>query len=279
MKAVNLLPSDYRRTRSTGLTGVRGPGYAILGGLALILGLVTVYVVIGNSVSSQQSKLAALRQQVPQVQAMAAKLAPYAQFQALAQQRAQTVMQIASGRFDWAASMSDLAKVVPANTSLQSLSATSGTGTGTGPAVGGGSGIRGALPNPAFELRGCTASQDDVARLMSRLRLMNGVVRVTLSNASKQGSGAGSTPGAPSATAGGSGSSCAGTASSFDLVVFFTGPAGAAPSSASATSTAPATATPTGTPPSATPTGTPPSAATPARPPATQASTATGSHP
>jgi Tfp pilus assembly protein PilN len=230
MRAVNLLPGDYRRVKGTAASGLRGPGYVVLGLLALAVGLVTIYVVTSNSVTDQKSKLASVQRQLPVVQALASQLGPYSQFASLAQARAQTVSQIASGRFDWAATMDDLAKVVPANTSLQSLSATAGTGSSSGSTTAA-SGIRGALPNPAFELRGCTASQDDVARLMSRLRLMNGVVRVTLSNASKQGAAAaaGAPAPAPSSGASGTGASCPRAASSFDLVVFFTGPPAGTP--------------------------------------------------
>jgi Tfp pilus assembly protein PilN len=245
MRAVNLLPGDYKRAKGAGTGSLRGPGSAIVGLLALAVGLVTIYVVTTNSVTDQKSKLASLQRQVPAVQAMSAELTPYTAFAGLAQQRAQTVSTIASGRFDWAASMDDLAKVVPANTSLQSLSATAGTGTTAGaataasPATTGGSGVRGALPNPAFELRGCTGSQDDVARLMSRLRLMNGVLRVTLGNATKQAAATAGSTGAPAPSSGAAGSaagSCPTNGSSFDLVVFFNGaqPAGGSTASASA---------------------------------------------
>jgi Tfp pilus assembly protein PilN len=247
MRAVNLLPGDYRRGKRGGGAGLSGPAYVIVGVLTLALGLVTLYVVTTNSVNSQKSKLTAIRQQIPQVQALAAQLGPYSQFASLAQQRAQTVRQIAATRFDWAASMSDLSKVVPANTSLQSLNATMGTGSAGGSASssssGAGassSGLRQALPDPAFELRGCTASQDDVARLMSRLRLMNGVVRVTLSNASKQGTGgaAGATGGGASSSSSGATATC--TGSNFDLVVFFTGPPATGGASSGQSSAAPA---------------------------------------
>ena len=269
MRAVNLLPPDHRRTKGAAGMSLRGPAVVVVGALALALGLVTVYVVTNNSVADQKSKLAVLQQQVPQVQAMAARLGAYTQFTTLAQQRAQTVRQIAATRFDWAASMSDLAKVVPANTSLQALSATAGTSSpgGAGSAAGSAgtsNGIRTALPNPAFDLRGCTGSQDDVARLMSRLRLMNGVVRVTLSTAAKQGStgqGSGATvSSASTASSSLAGGKCPGNSSGFDIVVFFTGPSGSAPSGSAPSGSAPSASAPStgAAPSSAPPPGTPP---------------------
>ena len=47
--------------------------------------------------------------------------------------------------------------------------------------AGGGSGVRGAIAAPAMELVGCTKSQRQVATLLSRLRSVDGVTRVTLS--------------------------------------------------------------------------------------------------
>jgi hypothetical protein len=116
-------------------------------------------------------------------------------------------------------------------------------------------------------MKGCTATQDDVARLMSRLRLINGVTRVTLADSLKQDSAqGGSTVASTPASGSGSGAvGCGANAPSFDLVVFFqplpgagtglagaTGPGGptapaasSASSSTSTTSSTPAAAAPT----------------------------------
>ncbi len=152
--------------------------------------------------------------------------------------------QLAATRFDWYDALSDLAKVVPANTSLQSLFASVAPGTGTGASTGsgagtGGSGIasslRSAISAPAFELVGCTATQDDVARLMSRLRLINGVTRVTLGDSQKPDTAQ------PATSVSGSGSSagCQANAPTFNLVVFFQPLPGAA--AAGGTTATPAT--------------------------------------
>ena len=52
-------------------------------------------------------------------QAAAARLTNYVNFTKLAANRDATVRQIATQRFDWNAALSDLSKVVPANTSLR----------------------------------------------------------------------------------------------------------------------------------------------------------------
>jgi Tfp pilus assembly protein PilN len=264
VKAVNLLPSGTSRVRGGGLSlGQLGPVHFVLAALAVVLAYVTVYVLTNNTISQRKSQIAALHQQLDQEQAVIARFNAYRQFEKLAQARDQTVRQIASSRFDWHGALSDLSKVMPANASLQGLLATvapgasvSGPGGSTGGASLSTSGLRGAIAAPAFELRGCTATQDDVARLISRLRLIDGVQRVTLADSTKAAGqpaagGANSTVGSAPGSGG-----CSGTGPAFDLVVFFqpipgalavTGtaaaPVGATPSSA----TSAATSTSTGT--------------------------------
>jgi Tfp pilus assembly protein PilN len=261
MKAVNLIPDDARHAGKASAVGVPGPAYAVIGLLAVAVAFVSIYVLTTNTISERKAKLANLQQQVAQQQLLAARLANYSKFAQLVRARAATVREIAATRFDWHATLSDLSKVVPADTSLQSLVGTVAPGAsvnGAGGSVGGSGAstgaLRGAIAAPAFELRGCTQTQDDVARLLSRLRLINGVTRVTLADSQKQegaqggpplssAGGSSSVAGGPSASAG-----CGGNTPSFDLVVFF-GPLPQAPST-SAISAGPqqvsSTATPTG---------------------------------
>jgi Tfp pilus assembly protein PilN len=216
MRAVNLIPADSRGRSSRGSsTGMQVPVYVLLGFLAAALALVTVYVLTNNTIADRTAQLTNLKTQVAQEQAEAARLGEFTKFSQLAQTRIETVRSIAAARFDWHGALSDLSKVVPANTTLQSLTGTVVPGASTSGGGGGGTGgLRGALPGPAFELAGCTANQDDVARLMSELRLINGVTRVTLSNSQVSSTATGS-------TAAGGTQTCAKNAANFDLVVFF----------------------------------------------------------
>lgn len=211
MRAVNLIPREARRGGVTPSLGKLGAPHAVIGLLVVVLAFVTVYVLASNTVSSRKSQLASVQQQVSRMRAEVTNLQKYQQFEKLAQDRAQTVRQIAATRFDWHGALSNLSKVVPSNTSLQSLVATispntSGAGSGAGPA----GSVRGDIDAPAFELKGCTASQDEVAQLMSRLRLIDGVTRVTLEDSTKPG---GANSSAPTQGA------CSGP--TFDMVVFF----------------------------------------------------------
>ena len=239
MRAVNLIPSDARRGGVSPSLGRLGASHVLIALLAIAVGYVSFYVLTNNKISQRKTQLASLQQQVTREKAAVARLDRYQKFEKLAQAREQTVRQIASSRFDWHGALEDLSKVVPSNTTLQSLSATvSPTSGSAGGSTGSAGGIRGAIDAPAFEMTGCTGSQDEVAQLMSRLRLINGVTRVTLGNSTKPATGSAS----PTSSTG-SAHSCSG-GPSFDMVVFFqplanplptTGASGAAPSTAAAT--------------------------------------------
>jgi Tfp pilus assembly protein PilN len=216
MRAVNLIPADSRGRSRGPSTGMQVPVYVLLGFLAAAVALVTVYVLTNNAITSRTATLNNLKTQVAQEQAAANRLGQFSKFSQLAQTRIGTVRSIAAARFDWHTALVDLSKVVPANTTLQSIVGTVVPGASAG--GGSSSSLRGDIAAPAFELTGCTANQDDVARLMSRLRLIDGVTRVSFSNSQESNS-----PAASGGASGGSGSqTCVANAPNFDLTVFFT---------------------------------------------------------
>jgi Tfp pilus assembly protein PilN len=217
MRSVNLLPKEARRGGAPSFSQL-GAAHLLIGLLVIALSVVTFAVLESNTISSRKAELANLKQQESALQSQIARLNTYTQFEKLAQARAATVRQLASTRFDWHAALSDLSKVVPANTSLQSLVATVAPGSSVSGGTGGGASgnVRGDINAPAFELKGCTGSQDDVARLMSRLRLINNVSRVTLEDSAKA-SGQSGTSVSSSSSSGG----CPTGGPTFDMVVFF----------------------------------------------------------
>jgi Tfp pilus assembly protein PilN len=197
--------------------------------LAIALAFVTVYVLTANRISDQRAKIGTLQAQASQAQSSAAHLAPYVQFAKLAQARAVTIRQIASTRFDWQAALGGLSRVVPANTSLQSL--TGGLaganvgGTTIAPAAPASGALTASVPGPSIALSGCSDSQDDVARLMSRLRLINGVTLVSLQTSAKS---ANAQSGAAVSSAGGTGGGCPAGSPAFALNIAFAAPASTA---------------------------------------------------
>lgn len=232
MKAVNLIPAESRKGGGA-VTSVQAASYGLVGVLAVALALITLYVMASNKVAARQAQLSALSSEVQQTRSEATGLQGYTAFDQLARTRVQTVEGIAATRFDWHAALADLSRVVPASTSLASLTATVAPGASAGgSAAGVGSGLRGDISAPAFELAGCSASQDDVARLMSRLRLIAGVTRVTLGDSQKSAAAAASAPASGSGGSAGSSQGCGANRPSFDLVVFFQPVAGAGPNGA-----------------------------------------------
>ena len=268
MKAINLLPPDLRGTPkgasskpSVAPEAPAGVGaYVVLGALAACVVALAAYVLTTNTVKDRQAKLEATTAQAAATTQRVAQLKPYADFQAMAETRIQTVKDLASSRFDWEQAMRDVSRVIPANVTLSSLSGSISTGTA------GGSTIRGAIAAPALELKGCTSGQKQVATLLSRLRNVDGVTRVSLGKSLKPAVSATGISTGSTTDASGCGK---GRPPAFELVAFFEGSevpasvqdvtvqaaAGATPPAAAGTAPADgASATPTPTP-TATPQG------------------------
>jgi Tfp pilus assembly protein PilN len=216
MRAVNLLTPELRSSQkgsgASRPSAVETPGgigaLVLLGALALVVAAVAGVVLSNNVIKERKATLAEVSAKNDATIKRAAELKPYADFQTLAQERAATVQALASARFDWEQSFRDLARALPSNVSVSQLKGTVGGG-----GSGGGSGLRSAIGAPAIELSGCTRSQPAVATLMSRLRNIQGVTRVTLSKSEKT-----SVVGA----AGGQANPCGnGSPPSFEVIVFF----------------------------------------------------------
>lgn len=185
MRAVNLIPSDV-----AGGSRASGGPLLLLGGLALLLVLVTVHVVAGNTIKERRSELASVQRERAVAQAEAEATRPYREFATLARARVETVRQLGSARFDWHRAFAGLATVIPDDVWLSSLTGTVTTGVSVaGGDSGGANSLRAAIPNPAIELSGCTVNHDSVVRLISRLRLLHDVQRVSLADSSKDGGG------------------------------------------------------------------------------------------
>jgi Tfp pilus assembly protein PilN len=215
VRAVNLIPADSRRNRGR-VSGISvGPAHYVLGALTVAIVLAVLTVLAGNTVSDRRARLATLRAQVAQATAQAGRLATYTRFEQLAQQRAETVREIAASRFNWDGALRSVSRVVPPGTSFQTLVASVAPGSSSSGT--GASGLRSDLSVPAFEIDGCTSSQDQVANLMTRLRRIDGVTRVALDSSAKSGT---ASSGANAATGGAGG--CAANSPAFALVVFFT---------------------------------------------------------
>jgi Tfp pilus assembly protein PilN len=190
MKAVNLIPEDQRRSAGSG-SGLAS--YIVLAVLALIVAMSAAYTIANRSIKDKREQLSSLQQQAQNYESKAQALASYTSFTALRDKRTETVRSLATSRFDWSATLHEVARTIPSDAWLTSLRGTVSPST----SVDGGSNdpLRSAYPGPALEIVGCTTSQDKVAAVISSLRRIDGVQRVSLSSSAKidntTGSGAG----------------------------------------------------------------------------------------
>jgi Tfp pilus assembly protein PilN len=262
MRAVNLIPSDDRKGAG-GAAGKSGGGaYIVLGVLGILVVMAGLWTMTSKSLKDKQAQVAQVSQQATAAEARAAALTSYTTFASLRAKRVDTVKQLAASRFDWSHSLHELARVLPANAWLSNVTGTTSPTATVAGGGGAGSSLRQALAVPALQITGCTTSQAAVAQMMARMRLIDGVQRVSLQDSTKP---------APSSTGGGSSGGACGDSTNypkFDVVVFYD--AQAVPStSASATTgaTTPAAATTPGT--AAPATATTPAAGTTATTPST----------
>jgi Tfp pilus assembly protein PilN len=265
MKAVNLIPGDDRG--GAVITAGRSGGgvfvvAALLAGLAL---LALLYGLADHQISHDSSEVTTLTARAQQAQVRAGELAPYTSFLQMREQRVQAVAALVGSRFDWAQAFHELGRVLPAGkVSLGSIEGTVGSIANATPAAsspgaaGGASGssVTSATPPgsiPTFKLTGCAVSQAEVALMLQRLRLIDGVNEVSLQS---------STQGAASA---GAGSGCEGGNPAFTAQVTFDAlPAVPTPSSSTTTSSTVAASTSATTPASAPVASAPTSSGTPA---------------
>jgi Tfp pilus assembly protein PilN len=218
MKAVNLLPNDLRGSSRSSAEKAAvhdepgGPGaFVVLGVLAFCLVALAGYVLTTNSVKERRADLDRVTAEAQAATQRAAQLKPYADFDALAEARVQTVRDLTASRFDWEQALRDISRAMPASVTLINLSGSVSS------QAGGSNALRGAIDSPAIELKGCANTQPSVALLMSRLRNVEGVTRVTLSKSIKPVDASAATN-----AAGGQAPLCRNPrAPQFELVIFF----------------------------------------------------------
>jgi Tfp pilus assembly protein PilN len=178
MKAVNLIPREARAKR--GALPSSGAGvYVLLGGLAAIVACAAVWAMADKQVADGEAQLQRVTAQASAAQARVGAGAAFVAFEQLARERVQTVKTLSATRFDWAHAMREISRVLPDDVWLTTLSGVSGAGSeAPTPATS-------AAPAPTVTVSGCTRSQAKVARLMARLRTIDGVRKITLKTSDK----------------------------------------------------------------------------------------------
>jgi Tfp pilus assembly protein PilN len=182
MRPVNLIPPDQRTGDSAPLrTG--SLIYVLVGGLALLLLGIVAVALTGKQINDREAQKASLQQELTQASAEAQSVQAFTSFRAVQENRAATVASLAQSRFDWDRVLNELARVLPSDVSLTTLTGTvspdvqlqeSGGSSGTD--------LRSDVSGPALQIKGCAPSQDAVAGFVASLEDIDGVTRVGVSS-------------------------------------------------------------------------------------------------
>jgi Tfp pilus assembly protein PilN len=180
MRAVNLMPRDARTASGSAASWGSGAGvYVLLAGLAALVAFAAMWAIANKQIGERQATLARVGAEATAAEARAGAAAPYVTFAKLASDRVQTVTTLSSTRFDWAHAMHEVSRVLPADVWLSGFSGSSGAaGDAPTPTTSG-------APAPTISLVGCTRSQAKVARLLVRLRTIDGVRTIALKSSEK----------------------------------------------------------------------------------------------
>jgi Tfp pilus assembly protein PilN len=178
MRPVNLLPAKHRPHKPSG--GKSGSSYMVLGVLAIFLAAVVSYVLEANKITESKSDISVAEQKTADARAKAQQMGPFANFAQIKEQRVASVRQLADGRFDWERTVRELAHVLPAGVWLRDFDAAV-TPSGENSAAGEGSTWAG----PSIRLHGCALKQPQVAVMLVRLREMQAVHDVKLTDSTR----------------------------------------------------------------------------------------------
>jgi Tfp pilus assembly protein PilN len=179
MRSVNLLPPKHRPHQPSG--GKSGSSYLVLGVLAVFLGAVVVYVLESNKITQAKSDIAVAEHKTAEARAKTQQMGPFANFAQIKQQRVASVKQLADGRFDWERTVRELAHILPEGVWLRDFDASVSAGSGENGAPTDGS----AWSGPSIKLHGCAQKQPQVAVMLVRLREMQGVHDVKLTDSTR----------------------------------------------------------------------------------------------
>jgi Tfp pilus assembly protein PilN len=212
VRPVNLLPESSRPARATGARS--GSAYVVVGVLVAALVMVVGYVAVSNQISTRESEIATAQQELAAAQQQTGSLSSYANFLSIKETRLQSVKQLATQRLDWERALREIALLLPRDAWITELDGA------TTPSADSASGAAGNTPaGPEIKLAGCAPSQERVATMLVRLREMNGVTDVELSESTQQDSaGSGMSVGSDSAGSGSS-SGCPDKRFRFDVTV------------------------------------------------------------
>jgi Tfp pilus assembly protein PilN len=149
----------------------------VVGMLCLFLVAAVAYVTQSNKITQGENDVVVAQQKTAEARAKTQQLGPFGNFAQIKEQRVSSVRQLAEGRFDWERAVRELAHVLPDGVWLRDFDA-SASADPTAAA----SGSSTSWSGPAIKLHGCAQKQPQVAVMMVRLREMQGVHDVRLTD-------------------------------------------------------------------------------------------------
>lgn len=205
MRPINLIPEEVKRRSSRQSSGPAP--YVVIAFLCLAVAGGGVYVLLENQLTSKRDRLNEVTAKVDAASKQAEALSQFGKFGALKRVREAGVVTIADSRFPWDEIAFDIAKAMPSDAWLVSMTgkvspeantgdAKSGSGGGSTGSAGSGGKID--VPGPTLQLVGCTYSQSQLAEMMTRLRNIDGVAQVLLSSSEEKENAGSSSPAAGS---------------------------------------------------------------------------------
>jgi type IV pilus assembly protein PilM len=202
---INLLPAEERKAAGGGGRS-GGVVYAVLGALALAVVFASLSTMVGNDITSKNQQLTVISQQADTAEGEATRLSAYSDFSALRQRRIDTITQLTGNRTDWAHNLGELARTLPRNVWLTSVDGENGAPPVEGAA------LTADAAGATLTITGCTTGHRSVASVMSAMRRIDGIQKVTLTSTEKPGGGGGGGGGS-----GAGGGDCRGTHDGFVL--------------------------------------------------------------
>ena len=179
MRPVNLLPTKHRPHKPSG--GKSGSSYMVLGVLAIFLAAIVSYVLEANKITDAKSDISVAEQKTADARAKSQQMGPFANFAQIKEQRVASVRQLADGRIDWERTVRELAHVLPTGVWLRDIDASVAASSEGSTSSSDGA----AWAGPSIRLHGCAQKQPQVAVMLVRLREMQGVHDVKLTDSTR----------------------------------------------------------------------------------------------
>ncbi|MBJ7457870.1 MAG: hypothetical protein JHD02_01650 [Thermoleophilaceae bacterium] len=169
MRAVNLIPEELRpRVPGDGDPRV---AYGVLGGLTVLLLMVVISIHYSNKLHTIEDQTAAITAEAQSSRGKVAAIATSPdQIAADVKSRTLLVGGLAKTRFPWGDALYDLSRAIPADTTLNTITVSSGASSSSGEDA--------SSSGAGMELAGCTSSWVGYSRFMTWLKTMPGVDKV-----------------------------------------------------------------------------------------------------